>query len=102
MMATSRIPKILQTYEEELLKEWMQEQLDSDVRDVDLLSEAELRQQSAEFLGSLRQAVQSDNLTDITAPQWSQVREILTDLSKSRAQQGFTPSETATFVFSLK
>jgi rsbT co-antagonist protein RsbR len=30
------------------------------------------------------------------------VREILTDLSRSRAQQGFTASETATFVFSLK
>ena len=30
------------------------------------------------------------------------MREILTDLSRSRGQQGFSPSETATFIFSLK
>jgi rsbT co-antagonist protein RsbR len=103
MMAKSRISNILQTYEEDLLEEWMREQLDSDTRRADLLSESELRQQSAEFLGALRQAVaRTDNLSDITTPQWSEVWEILTDLSHTRAQQGFTPSETATFILSLK
>jgi rsbT co-antagonist protein RsbR len=101
-MAKSRIPSILHTYEEELLEEWMQEQLASDTWRADLLTESELRQQSAEFLGALRQAAESDNLTDIMTPQWSEVREILTDLSRSRVQQGFAPLETATFIFSLK
>jgi rsbT co-antagonist protein RsbR len=54
MMAKSRIPSILHTYEEELLEEWMHEQLASDTRRADLLTESELRQQSAEFLGALR------------------------------------------------
>jgi rsbT co-antagonist protein RsbR len=102
MMAKSRIPSILHTYEEELLEEWMQEQLTSDTWRPDLLTEPELRQQSAELLGALRQAAESDNLTDITTPQWSEVREILTNLSRSHVQQGFAPSETATFIFSLK
>jgi rsbT co-antagonist protein RsbR len=101
-MAKSRIPSILHTYEEELLEEWMQEQLASDTWRADLLTESELRQQSAEFLGALRQAAESDNLTDIMTPQWSEVREILTDLSRSRMQQGFAASETARFIFSLK
>jgi rsbT co-antagonist protein RsbR len=101
-MAKSRIPSILHTYEEELLEEWMREQLASDTWRADLLPESELRQQSAEFLGALRQAAQNNNLTDIMIPQWSEVREILTDLSRSRVQQGFAPSETATFIFSLK
>lgn len=101
-MAKSRIPSILHTYEEELLEEWMREQLASDTWRADLLPESELRQQSAEFLGALRQAAQNDDLTDIMIPQWSEVREILTDLSRSRVQQGFAPSETATFIFSLK
>jgi rsbT co-antagonist protein RsbR len=101
-MAKSRIPSILHTYEEELLEEWMREQLASDTWRADLLPESELRQQSAEFLGALRQAAQNDNLTDIMIPQWSEVREILTDLSRSRVQQGFAPSDTATFIFSLK
>ena len=101
-MAKSRIPSILHTYEEELLEEWIREQLASDTWRADLLTESELRQQSAEFLGALRQAAESDNLTDIMTPQWSEVREILTDLSRSRMQQGFAASETATFIFSLK
>src|SRR3954451_13612624 len=100
MMAQSRIPSILHTYEEELLEEGMREQLASDTWRADLLTESELRQQSAEFLGALRHAAKSNNLTDIMTPQWSEVREILTDLSRSREQQGFAPSETATFVFS--
>src|ERR671912_96788 len=102
MMAKSRISNILNTHEEELLEEWMREQLASDTLRTDLVSESKLRQQSAQFLGALRQAAQSGNLTNIMSPEWGEVREILTVLSRSRAQQGFTPSETATFVFSLK
>jgi rsbT co-antagonist protein RsbR len=102
MTAQSRIPSILHTYEKELLEEWLREQLASDTWRTDLISDSEVRQQSAEFLGALRQAAQSDNLTDIMTPQWSEVRGILTDLSRSRVQQGFAPSETATFIFALK
>jgi rsbT co-antagonist protein RsbR len=102
MTAKSKLPNILQAYEEELLEDWVQEQLDSGTRRTDLISEFELRQQSAEFLGALRQASQGDNLIDIMAPQWDNVRELLNDLSRSRTQLGFTASETAMFIFSLK
>jgi rsbT co-antagonist protein RsbR len=102
MIAKSKIPNILQAYEEELLEDWVQEQLASGTWRTDLISDFELRQQAAEFLGALRQASQGDNLIDITAPQWDNVREILTELSRTRTQQGFTASETAMFIFSLK
>lgn len=102
MIEKSKIPNILQDNEEELLKDWVQEQLASSTRRTDLISEFELRQQSTEFLRAFRQASQGDNIIDIMDPQWDHVREILTELSRSRAQQGFTASETATFVFSLK
>jgi len=102
MIENSKISDILQAYEDELLEDWVREQLASSTRRADLISESELRQQSAEFLGAFLQASQGDDPTDITAPQWDHVREILTELSRSRAQQGFTASETATFVFSLK
>lgn len=101
-MTKSRIPDILQAHEEELLENWMREQSTSGTRRADLLSESELRQQSAEFLSTFRQATQSHNVTDIMAPEWDQLRDILTRLSRSRAQHGFTPSETAMFIFSLK
>ena len=102
MIEKSKISDILQHHEEELLEAWVQEQLASNTRRPDLISDFELRQQSAEFLRAFRQASQGSNLNDISSPQWDHVREILTDLSRSRAQQGFTASETATFVFSLK
>jgi rsbT co-antagonist protein RsbR len=102
MIEKSKISDILQHHEEELLEAWVQEQLASNTQRPDLISDFELRQQSAEFLRAFRQASQGGDVIDITNPQWDEVREILTDLSRSRAQQGFTASETATFVFSLK
>ena len=42
------------------------------------------------------------NVTDIDRPEWSAARDLLTELSRARTRQGFSPSETATFVFSLK
>ena len=102
MIEKSKISDILQHHEEELLETWVQEQLASNTRRPDLISDFELRQQAAEFLRAFRQASQGSNVNDISSPQWDHVREILTELSRSRAQQGFTASETATFVFSLK
>ena len=102
MIDKSEIPNILQDHEEELLEDWVQVQLASSTCRSDLISDFELRQQSAEFLRAFRQASQGNDVIDITNPQWDHVREILTEISRSRAQQGFTSSETATFVFSLK
>src|SRR5262249_13989905 len=42
------------------------------------------------------------NLTNVTASEWGAARDFLGELSRSRGQQGFSPSETASFVFSLK
>ncbi|MGZ4268490.1 MAG: STAS domain-containing protein [Solirubrobacteraceae bacterium] len=68
----------------------------------DLLSETELRTESQRFLDALAEAISAAQGTDTTAPDWGPVRELLTALSRSRAMQGFTPTETATFIFSLK
>lgn len=40
--------------------------------------------------------------TNLDSPEWEEARALLGDLSRSRALAGFTPTETATFVFSLK
>jgi rsbT co-antagonist protein RsbR len=39
---------------------------------------------------------------DLQAPGWGAVRDIIQRVSFTRAQQGFSPSETATFVLALK
>jgi rsbT co-antagonist protein RsbR len=86
----------------ELIAEWVTQQSAFTNGRQGLIQESELRSQSHEFLTLLSAAVQHGNFADISAPEWSHALEFLADLSKSRARQGFTTSETATFVFSLK
>jgi rsbT co-antagonist protein RsbR len=93
---------LLDKHESELLASWISEQLGSSTLRKDLMKESELRDQSRRFLSLLRAAAQSNNFTDTSRPEWSAIRDLLTDVSKSRATQGFTPSETASFVFSLR
>jgi rsbT co-antagonist protein RsbR len=93
---------LLDKYESELLAQWISEQLSSSNLRKDLMKESELRDQSRRFLSLLRTGAQSNNFTDTSRPEWSAIRDLLADVSKSRATQGFTPSETAAFVFSLR
>jgi rsbT co-antagonist protein RsbR len=100
-MITS-ITNILLNQRNAILQEWLRQQLAAQNLRADLVSEAELRKDSNQFLQALSEAVQTGNLTDILAPEYQPVLEVLEGLSRSRGLQGFTPSETATFVFSLK
>jgi rsbT co-antagonist protein RsbR len=98
----SRIPDIVGKYEDELLPEWMQHLTNSTMRR-ELIDPEELRQQTRTFLRLFRAGLQNDGATaDISTPAWEPVREMLGDLSRSRARKGYTASETATFIFSLK
>jgi rsbT co-antagonist protein RsbR len=96
---TSRLPEIMTKHEEEILAQWLDEQRSS-IRS-DLISMANLVEDSRVFLRLTTQALHS-GVFDIEAPAWAGIREHLDSVSRSRARQGFSPSETATFVFSLK
>jgi rsbT co-antagonist protein RsbR len=98
----SQIPEVVKQHESELLKAWLEQQLaDITVRG-DLMKESELREQSRQFLTLFTAALQDGNVNDIKTRDWAAVREMLTTISASRARQSFSPSETATFIFSLK
>jgi rsbT co-antagonist protein RsbR len=99
---TSHIPAILEGHQASILEEWLKEQAATTTGRLDTMQETERRRQSKELLSLLRTSTKTGNLTDITSPEWEPVREMLTDISRSRARQGFTPSETATFIFTLK
>ncbi|MFL6622964.1 MAG: STAS domain-containing protein [Sulfurifustis sp.] len=101
-MPNSAITTTLETQERGLLDEWMKAQLSAETMRRDLIKEPELREQSGRFLAALREATANGNVTDIRASEWSGVKDLLAQLSRSRGLQGFTPSETATFVLSLK
>ena len=95
------IADLLNRNESAILAEWTRLQL-ADARRSHMLDDAEVRRQSREFLSLVRTAAQSGQLQNVQAREWDGVRQMLDDLSRSRARQGFTPSETALFVFSLK
>ena len=98
----TKIPEVLDKHEAGILADWMKEQVAATTVRPDLLKEGELRAQSGRFLELLREASRGENITDIQGANWAPLREMLGELSRSRAIQGFTSSETATFVFSFK
>lgn len=97
----SKLADVLQKNESELLNDWISEQLALSRRR-DLISDAELKNQSSDLLRSIGEAARNGNVTDVGRQEWSAVRERLSEISVARAKHGFSSSETATFVFSLK
>jgi rsbT co-antagonist protein RsbR len=101
--STTKIASLVNTNESAILGEWMQNQLSGTRSRAGVISEQALRDESTRFLRLFRDALArpgaAENPDD---PAWEEVRSMLGDISRSRAVQGFTPSETAWFVFSLK
>jgi rsbT co-antagonist protein RsbR len=100
--SASKIPGILKQSDKDILAEWVQQQLEATTLRADLLTEADLRKESARFLNGFRNAFQNGSLEDLDAESWSDVKSGLAELSRTRAHAGFTPTDTATFVLSLK
>lgn len=94
-----RVTDILQRFQPELLDAWVEVQRSAS-NQKGRLRDDDLRSQCAQFIGLLEKATQDGD--DIAGPAWAGVRELLEDMSRSRAQQGFSPSETASFIFSFK
>jgi rsbT co-antagonist protein RsbR len=94
---------VLRRNSDELVQEWVRlQQNDLTLRN-NLLRGGELEQQCREFLTAFANALQSGSGSDVVRSEaWAPVRELLSGISRSRARQGFTPTETAMFVFSLK
>src|SRR4051794_20327205 len=99
----SVIENVLREQRAELLEAWVSAQMAGPGVRTDLISEGELRVESDRFLDVLLQAVTGDSaVPELDDPRWAGVRDQLAELSGSRATRGFSPSETAMFVLSLK
>jgi len=93
------LASIIEQHREAILAEWLRE-MSGATRRSDLLKESELQAQCSQFLDLLARA--SGTGTNAQAAAYEPLREVLADISHSRAQKGFTPRETAMFVFSIK
>jgi rsbT co-antagonist protein RsbR len=99
--AKTVLPSVIDKHRDALLAEWVTEQLSAFSRSGPV-KEADLRIQCAEFLSQLRDALAGGDPSNVEGAGWGPVRETLAEISRARGTQGFTPVETATFVFSLK
>lgn len=96
---TSSFGTILIQHKEEILKEWLREMVRS-TRRSDLMKESELQSQCSAFLDMLTVAVAAGGTVESGA--YDPVREMLSEVSRTRATRGFSARETATFIFSVK
>lgn len=96
--ATQLLPK----KQREILDLWMNQQIKDEGLREDLLSNEDLRKESEEVLSAVLQAIKTGNLTDITGSEYDRVNDVLASISISRASNGFSPRETANFIYSLK
>jgi rsbT co-antagonist protein RsbR len=99
---TSRLADIIERHQEDLLQDWVQAQQAAVTRRIDLISDIDLEHDSRELLRLFQRALLDGDHRDIDGPRWDPIRDFLGGLSRTRAEAGFSPSDTAIFVFSLK
>jgi rsbT co-antagonist protein RsbR len=101
MATATLVGELVRKHEQQILEQWLAQQQAATSARADLMKERELREQSRDFLQQFTAALQQDS-QNTEGSAWKPVKDLLANLSRSRAIQGFTPAETATFVFSLK
>ena len=99
-MSVSQLAELLKQNEEQLLEKWLAAQRAEGIR-LDLIDDRMVQDNSRELLKAVTIGLAQGNV-DLNAPIWTPLKGQLERLSVTQARQGFTPSETATFVFSLK
>lgn len=97
----TRISQLIQDHQAEIGADWVA-QLEALTVRTNVVSREQLRNHCQQFLAAVTNATRSGELQNIEHRAWDEVRDLLADISSSRAKGGSTPSETATFVFSLK
>ena len=98
--ARETLAALITKSEAEILAEWTQDQAQAMSRR-DHAHQAEVRTASRDFLNALVEGLRAGG-ADVGSSAFGRVRDMLAELSSGRAVQGYSPTETATFVFSLK
>jgi len=101
MTSSSKLLDVLRRYEADILAEWIRTQQAGAAVRANVVREGDLREQSRAFLASFREGLENGGV-DINSPAWSSSRDFVAEIARTRARQGFTPIETAAFIFSLK
>jgi len=95
------LAEIISRNESQIRDEWMRDMSNS-VQRSDLISKTEIDEQCRTLLAAIVNGVRVSGTAETSGSGWNTARDYLQEISASRARQGFSPSEVATFVLSLK
>jgi rsbT co-antagonist protein RsbR len=96
------LAQIVDKHQNAILNDWIRLQVETGSLRSGQIEDSDLRDHSRRFLDEFRRALQSGRLDDPHGPEWAGTRDIVAEVTRTRATMGFSPSETATFIFSLK
>jgi rsbT co-antagonist protein RsbR len=102
VMADGMISSVLKKSGKEVQAAWARDLAAALPTGKGRINAIELEQQTGEFVKLLTTAAEHSRGADIAAAEFRPLREFLEGVSRSRAMQGFTSAETATFIFSFK
>jgi rsbT co-antagonist protein RsbR len=97
----SKLLEAIRQNREAVMQDWLK-RLKASVQRRDLINDRELDLQASEVLSAIGDVPTGTSIEDFNASAWQPLKAMLANLSISRATSGFTPSETAIFVLSLK
>jgi len=93
--------EIVSSNVDSIRKQWIAAMSDSAQR-ADLISKSEMQEQCGAILEAIVEGLRTSGSANVSSPGWDGARELLREVSASRARQGFSPVDVATFVLSLK
>ncbi len=99
--SVANIGTLIVDHQEQILAAWISDLRALMVRS-NAASEEQLKRHCSQFLALFAQATAKGGTDDTDSRAYDEVRGLLAEISAARAKQGSTPSETATFIFSLK
>ncbi|APG48972.1 STAS domain-containing protein [Phaeobacter porticola] len=103
--ATETVLTILQNDFEEIVDAWISTQSDEGVQRTDLFSHKEGREQTSALVRALVTGIEkgaTGDRFDLASDAWSELRNVLVDVTQERSERGVTPSDMASFVLALK
>ncbi len=92
---------LIQKNQDSILQAWL-EDLKSRMRRNDLIDDRELKVQASDVLSAIAEVSEDSKIEEFEGAAWQPLKVTLDNLSIARVNQGFSPSDTANFVLSLK
>ncbi|MFN2456168.1 MAG: STAS domain-containing protein [Pyrinomonadaceae bacterium] len=98
----TRVVDILTKRHDEILNLWIKERLESGEFRDELISKKDLRAQSQHIVDMLARSIKESGGGDFESPAFNELRGLLNEISHTRAVKGYTPTENATYILSLR